>query len=68
MKKILENVWAGITKDPKTTITGLIGFGVFICMKFGYHVGHDTIENVIAGSLLILGLLSGGTTKEPNGQ
>jgi len=45
-------------KDPKTTITGIAQAVVAILGVIGIHVSPEQQNNIVAGTLALLGVLS----------
>jgi hypothetical protein len=58
MKNALKKIWKAISKDPKTSVAGIVGFVASMLSYKGIIIPEGFQVQIIGATALIIGLLA----------
>ena len=68
MNKILSKLWLAISRDPRTSVTGIVGFIASMLSYKGILIPEGLQMQIISATALVIGLLaSDGSSQNGNG-
>jgi hypothetical protein len=69
MRKILTKLWLAVSKDPRTSVAGIVGFVASMLSYKGILIPEGLQVQIISATALVIGLLaSDGNSQNGKGE